>query len=117
MGAILEIKYFNSFWTKKLETGSGINSGTFPGPVEFGDTVSGLGNNNLNETVPSGDDNFWEYGGNVIKQSISPHVLTPLRYDPATINNSLESTLLISCCNIFFKIPSPMLSKHYPHLT
>jgi hypothetical protein len=71
MGAILEIKYFNSFWTKKLETGSGINSGTFPGPVEFGDTVSGLGNNNLNETGPSGsEDNFWEYGGNVIKNRL-----------------------------------------------
>ena len=72
MGAILEVKYFNSFWTKKLATGAFTNSGTFPGPVEFGDTVSGLGNNNLNETVPAagGDQNFWEFGGNVIKNRL-----------------------------------------------
>ena len=71
MGAILEIKYFNSFWTKKLVTGVGVDSGTFPGPVEFGDTVSGLGNNNLNESVPAGtDQNFWEFGGNIIKNRL-----------------------------------------------
>ena len=55
MGAILEIKYFNAFWTKKLKTGipyvGDSSSGTNPGPVQFGDAVQGLGNQGLNGTT------------------------------------------------------------------
>ena len=64
MAAILEIDYFNSFWTKRIHTGapcvydttdlSGVpgptmsqTTGTFPGPVSFGDAVTGLQNQNI----------------------------------------------------------------------
>ena len=60
MGAILEIKYFNAFWTKRLQTGipyrlgSDSTTGTNPGPVQFGDAVQGLGNQGLNGTCTPG---------------------------------------------------------------
>ena len=58
MATILEVDYFNSFWTKRVHTGSpciedpddagGIpvpnmsqSTGTFPGPVSFGDAITG----------------------------------------------------------------------------
>ena len=65
MGAILEVKYFNSFWTKRIATGqvnpitadSGAplpsvyaeagTTGTYPGPVAFGDAISGVGNQEI----------------------------------------------------------------------
>lgn len=65
MGAILEVKYFNSFWTKRIATGQ-VNpitngagapapnvygeantTGTYPGPVAFGDAISGIGNQEI----------------------------------------------------------------------
>ena len=62
MGAIIEIKYFNSFWTKRLQTGipnllGSETTGTNPGPVQFGDAVQGLGNQGLNVTSTPVD--FW----------------------------------------------------------
>ena len=55
MATIIEIDYYNAFWTKKIYTGPGIfltpGGGTYaggtmcyPGPVGFGDSVKGLGN-------------------------------------------------------------------------
>ena len=63
MGAVVEIKYFNSFWTKRLQTGipnllGSETTGTNPGPVQFGDAVQGLGNQGLNVTSNSVE--FWE---------------------------------------------------------
>jgi len=71
MGAIIEIKYFNSFWTKKLKTGIPYvgewSSGTNPGPVQFGDAVQGLGNQGLNMTTAS---NFYDDFSNKAANSL-----------------------------------------------
>lgn len=71
MGAILEIKYFNSFWTKRLQTGipnllGSVSTGTNPGPVQFGDAVQGLGNQGLNQQPlgPGGNGQFWDIFNN-----------------------------------------------------
>ena len=52
MAAILEVKYFNSFWSKKITTGpiptythysqSTYGSCCYPGPVNVGDAINGL---------------------------------------------------------------------------
>jgi len=55
MATIIEIDYYNAFWTKKIYTGPGAapttggetyagGSACYPGPVGFGDSVKGLGN-------------------------------------------------------------------------
>ena len=55
MATIIEIDYYNAFWTKKIYTGPGNapttggqtyagGSACYPGPVGFGDSVKGLGN-------------------------------------------------------------------------
>ena len=76
MGAILEIKYFNAFWTKKLKTGIPYiidwSSGTNPGPVQFGDAVQGLGNQGLNQDPngPGGNGDFWDVFSNKAADSL-----------------------------------------------
>ena len=71
MGAILEIKYFNAFWTKKLKTGipyvGDSSSGTNPGPVQFGDAVQGLGNQGLNGTTGT---NFYQNFSNIAADTL-----------------------------------------------
>ena len=71
MGAILEIKYFNAFWTKKLKTGipyvGDSSSGTNPGPVQFGDAVQGLGNQGLNGTTGT---KFYEKFSNIAADTL-----------------------------------------------
>jgi len=84
MAAILEVDYFNSFWTKRIHTGTpcvyeefipdtgGVpvptlseSTGTLPGPVSFGDCVTGLQNQNIigkNCFVPACDTIPFEEG-------------------------------------------------------
>ena len=67
MAAIVEVDYFNSFWTKRIHTGApctseleqladggdsvsaklALSTSTYPGPVSFGDALTGLQNQNL----------------------------------------------------------------------
>ncbi len=49
MATIIEVDYYNAFWTKKIYTGAptvpgGAGSACYPGPVSYGDAVLGLGN-------------------------------------------------------------------------
>lgn len=67
MAAIVEVDYFNSFWTKRIHTGAPcedepltnladtgaqvsaplvLSTSTYPGPVSFGDALTGLQNQN-----------------------------------------------------------------------
>ena len=96
MAAIIEIDYYNAFWTKKIYTGAPIDAddqGTacYPGPVSFGDAVLGLGNVTAfgypdpapgppgpNIVVPSALDKWpvWNLGGNYYGNSLIKHKLT-----------------------------------------
>ncbi len=84
MAAIVEVDYFNSFWTKRIHTGAPCTSdldelivpgfgsvsprltsstSTYPGPVSFGDAITGLQNQNLVGDSSAGalsdDDDKW----------------------------------------------------------
>ena len=94
MAAIIEIDYYNAFWTKKIYTGAPIGpnaEGTtcYPGPVSFGDAVLGLGNVTAfgypppggagsNIVVPSALDKWpvWNLGNNYYGNSLIKHKLT-----------------------------------------
>lgn len=67
MAAILEVKYFNSFWSKKITTGpiptythysqSTYGSCCYPGPVNVGDAINGLNDfGAAGNGWPSGED-------------------------------------------------------------
>ena len=95
MAAIIEIDYYNAFWTKKIYTGAPIgpnDEGTlcYPGPVSFGDAVLGLGNVTAfgypdpalgpgpNVVVPSALDKWpvWNLGSGYYGNSLIKHKLT-----------------------------------------
>ena len=79
MGAIIEVKYFNTFWSKKQFTGNpreydidgdgdlGLDSGLYPGPVSFGDSLTGL---QLQEIEGPTGAIGWPYGQNPAEQEL-----------------------------------------------
>ena len=97
MATILEVDYINSFRTKRVHTGSrcveepddieGVpipnmsqSTGTFPGPVSFGDAITGLQNQNIVgkdcaggggcQVIPPEEDNWPGWYNSAEKQAL-----------------------------------------------